>query len=188
MLIEAEHGRGPNSCTTGAANAGRVGRMVDMDPESATIRSQAILVVQVNLNKTHAAHVELLNKINKMETYIALITEPYCYKKRLCIIPKGSNYLPQLRSGHPRACIFSNKNIKIHEINELKTRDTAVGLIKLEGKSTVIASIYLDITSAIEPTLSPILDYSQRHGYSLLLGADTNAHHTDWGWETNGRG
>ena len=158
------------------------------DRESASLKHQNITVIQVNLNKTHAAHVELLNKINTTTTYIALITEPFCYKKKLCIIPRGSNYLPQIRTGHPRACIFSSKNIKIHEINELRTRDTTVGLIKLEGRSTVIASIYLDITSAIEPTLTPILDYCQRNGYSLLLGADTNAHHTDWGWETNGRG
>ena len=52
-----------------------------------------------------------------------------------------------------------SKNIEIHAINELKTRDTAVGLIRLEGKSTVIVSMYLDITKPIEPMISPILEY-----------------------------
>ena len=69
----------------GAANAGRVGLSMGMDRDSAKVSTQVISVVQVNLNKAHAAHVELLNKINKMETYIALITEPFCYKKKLCI-------------------------------------------------------------------------------------------------------
>ena len=48
--------------------------------------------------------------------------------------------------------------------------------------------MYLDITKSIEPILSPILDYCQQHGYGILLGMDSNAHHTDWGVETNERG
>ena len=41
-----------------------------------------VKVIQVNLNKAHGAQVELLNKINKLSTYIALVTEPYFYKKK----------------------------------------------------------------------------------------------------------
>ena len=84
--------------------------------------------------------------------------------------------------------VLSSKNIKIHKINELKHRDLALGLIKLEGKSTVIASVYMDITTPIEPIITPVLDYCQRHGYGILIGSDTNAHHTDWGLEINDRG
>ena len=43
--------------------------------------SVEISVIQVNLNKAHGAQVELLNKINKLASYITLVTEPYCYKK-----------------------------------------------------------------------------------------------------------
>ena len=107
-----------------------------------SLPKQMISIIQINLNKTHAAHTELLRKINKLENYIVLVTEPYCYRKKLCIIPKGSNYLPQNRGGHPQASIFSSKNLKIHEINELKTRDVAIGMIKLDGKSTVIVCIW----------------------------------------------
>ena len=149
---------------------------------------QTISILQINLNKAHAAHTELLRKINKLDSYIILVTEPFCYKKKLCMTPRGSNYLPQIRTGHPRACIFSSKNIKIHEINELKTRDITVGLNKLEGKSTVIVSLYLDITQPIEPLIEPVLNYCHQHGYGVLIGADTNAHHTDWGLDTNERG
>ena len=149
---------------------------------------QSISIIQVNLNKAHAAQVELLKKTNKLESYIALLTEPYCYKQKLCMTPRGSNCLPQIRSGHPRASIISSKNLKIHEINELKHRDIAIGLIKLQGKSVIIASLYMDITKPIEPLMSPLLDYCKQHGYGLLIASDTNAHHTDWGWSTNDRG
>ena len=51
---------------------------------------------------------------------------------------------PKLDQVIPGHVYYPVKNIKIHEINELKQRDIAIGLLKLEGKSTVIASIYLD--------------------------------------------
>ena len=119
---------------------------------------------------------------------MALITKPYCYKKKLCNLPRGENYLPQNRTGHPRACILSSKHIKIHEINELKHRDLAIGLIKLDGKSTVIVSLYMDINTSVATLITPVLIYCQQHGYGILIGADTNAHHTDWGLTTNERG
>ena len=93
-----------------------------------------INVIQVNLNKAHAAQVELLNKINKLQSYIALITEPYCFKTRLSIPPKNSHVLPTNRENHPRAAIFCSKNIQIYEITELSNRDLAVGLTTLDGK------------------------------------------------------
>ena len=48
--------------------------------------------------------------------------------------------------------------------------------------------MYMDITLEIEPILVPVLEYCQKHGYGILLAADTNAHHLDWGLETNERG
>ena len=60
-----------------------------------------IEVIQANLNKAHAAQIELLNKINDTDSYIAFITEPYCYKRQLSMLPKNCNYLPQIKTGHP---------------------------------------------------------------------------------------
>ena len=48
--------------------------------------------------------------------------------------------------------------------------------------------MYMDIKVEIEPVLAPVLEYCQKHGYGILIAADTNAHHTDWGLETNDRG
>ena len=64
-------------------------------------------------------------------------------------------------------------------------RDMAIGVIKLDGKSTVIISLYMDIKTSVKDLISPALEYCQQHGYGLLIGSDTNAHHTDWGLETN---
>ena len=97
-----------------------------------------ISVIQVNLNKAHGAQVELLNKINKLKSYIAFVTEPYCYKKSLSIPPKNSHVLPTNRKEHPRAAIFSSKGIIVNEISELCHRDMAIGITKLEGRTTVL--------------------------------------------------
>ena len=96
--VPYEHGAG----TANPVPAGAVGGK-NHGPDS--LPKQTISIIQINLNKSHAAHTELLRKINKLESYIVLVTEPYCYKKKLCIIPKGCNYLPQNRGGHPRASI-----------------------------------------------------------------------------------
>ena len=48
--------------------------------------------------------------------------------------------------------------------------------------------MYMDITQQVEAVMTPVLEYCQKHGYGLLIAADTNAHHTDWGLETNERG
>ena len=45
----------------------------------------------------------------------------------------------------------------------------------------------MDITLQVESIMTPVLEYCQTHGYGLLVAADTNAHHTDWGLETNER-
>ena len=150
--IVAVLGRGGRTRIKGAADAVPLRRVGARRGHRTAIPSkQEISFIQVNLNKTRLAQTELLRKLNKQENYVALITEPYCYKQKLCILPRGDNYLPQNRSGHPRACILSSKHLKIHEINELKNRDMAIGMIKLDGKSTVIAVSYTHLTLPTTP-------------------------------------
>ena len=78
-----------------------------------------IKVKQINLNKAHPAQVELLNKLNKLTSYIALVTEPFCYKQKLSLPPKHATVIPNRREGHPRAAIFCSKNIIISELDHL---------------------------------------------------------------------
>ena len=64
----------------------------------------------------------------------------------------------------------------------MTTRDTAAGILKIEGKNTLIISMYMDITVAeILPQLDAVLQYAKQKRLALLIGADCNAHHTAWG-------
>ena len=75
-----------------------------------------------------------------MSSYIALITEPYCYKYKLSNPPKKSIIIPSKRVGQPRAAIFCSNNLLMTELPQLNHRDMAVGLIKLDGKEVMIIS------------------------------------------------
>ena len=53
----------------------------------------------------------------------------------------------------------------------------AVGLIKLARKEVMLISLYCDIKEDPVPEfLKTALDYGEKRGYSILIGADTNAH------------
>ena len=124
-----------------------------------------------------------MNKINNLESYIALITEPYCYKYKLSIPPKKSTIIPTKRTGQPRAAIFCSNNLLMTEIAQLSHRDMAVGLIKLDGKEVMIISLYCDIkTDPVPDFLKTALDYGEKRGYSILIAADSNAHSSMWGY------
>ena len=65
----------------------------------------------------------------------------------------------------------------------------AVGLIRLDRKDVMLISLYCDIKEDPVPQfLKTALDYGEKRGYSILLAADTNAHSSMWGHETNHRG
>ena len=99
-------------------------------PEKSNIK-----IIQLNLNKAHAAQVELLNKLNKIETFIVLATEPYCYKQKLSLRPKKATTIPNLREDRPRAAIFSSNHLNLSEISSLCTRDLAVAIFSRQNKN-----------------------------------------------------
>ena len=75
------------------------------------------------------------------------------------------------------------------ELNQLSHRDIAVGFIKLDKKDVMIISLYCDIKEdPIPDFVKTALDYGEKRGYSILIAADTNAHSSIWGHETNLRG
>ena len=57
------------------------------------------------------------------------------------------------------------------EISELKHRDLVAGLITLEGKNTVVLSIYLDNNQeAVPEHLRKAIEYCKLKRFSILIG------------------
>jgi hypothetical protein len=87
------------------------------------------------------------------------------------LLPKGKLVIKS--EDKPRALIIADKEVGLDPVTNLCTRDAAVGLFKSGGKSTVLASIYLDITSnVVSDDLLNILEYADRRKFALLLGVD----------------
>ena len=151
--------------------------------------SKHLQVIQINLNKAHAAQIELLNKINKLNTYIAFVTEPFCYKYKLSLPPKNSTIIPHKRTGQPRTAIYCSKDLNLSELDHLSNRDMVVGIMRMERKEVILISLYCDIkTDVITDDLKKAVEYGRTRGHSIIIAADTNAHSILWGRETNKRG
>ena len=141
---------------------------------------EIIEVTQINMQK---AQIELLNKLNKCKNPFIIVTqEPYCYKATLALMPQNAKTIPMDRTGHPRASITASNRLQLAEIIELKHRDLAAGLVTLEGKKTVILSIYLDITQeTVSEYLIKAINYCKQKRIAILIGMDSNAHSDIWG-------
>ena len=104
-------------------------------------------------------------------------------------MPQNAKTIPSDRTGHPRASITASNRLQMAEITELKHRDLAAGLVILEGKRTVILSVYLDITQEGVPEyLIKAINYCKQKRLAILLGMDSNAHSDTWGHSNNKRG
>ena len=113
---------------------------------------EIIEATQLNMQKARHAQIKMLNKLNKCKNPFLIITqEPYCYTSALALMPQNAKTIPSDRFGYPRASITASNRLQMAEISKLKHRDLAAGLITLEGKKTVILSVYLDITKEAVP-------------------------------------
>ena len=142
------------------------------------------------MQKARHAQIEMLNKLNKGKNpFLILTQEPYCYKTTLALLPQNAKTIPSDRTGHPRASITTSNRLQMAEISELKHRDLAAGLVTLEGKKTVVISVYLDITQDPVPEhLVKAINYCKQKRFSILIGMDSNAHSDIWGHNNNRRG
>ena len=57
----------------------------------------------------------------------------------------------------------------------------------INNKSTLLVSVYLDITllHTISPTLHKVMQYAELKGFGIILGMDSNAHSTSYGPDSN---
>ena len=133
---------------------------------------EIIEVTQLNMQKARLAQIEILNKLNKCSNpFLILTQEPYCYKATLALLPQNAKTIPNDRTGHPRASITASNRLQSAEITELKHRDLAAGLVTLEGKKTVIISVYLDITQdAVPEYLVKAINNCKQKRFSILIG------------------
>lgn len=151
--------------------------------------SKELEFFQINLHKAYAPTTELNNLVRRKDSFIALIQEPVARlgtikginRKKGNIIHAGGNV-------NTRAAIYCSKNISIHPLYHISTRDQAVAMItvKKDGcvKNIIICSSYFPYNSDDNPPtpeFTTLTEYCKNNSLSLISGIDTNAHHFAWG-------
>ena len=143
--------------------------------------------LQLNMKKSFVAAVELSKRFDGKENLACLITEPYRYREKIALTPPGATVITSKKNS--RAAIIYKSKGEILPLESLMNGDCAVGLLRTNNKTIVIASIYLDINLETTPNwLKKITDYATVKKYDLLIGMDSNAHSVLYGPDSNPRG
>ena len=124
---------------------------------------------------------------------IGMITEPYTTMGSITGLPAGLTVIYDRKGRNvslpPRAGIIASRALGVTAMEAWCTRDCAVGTVKLHGKQTILVSLYLDIKKPVIPReLSDIMTMLDRKHCAVIVCADTNAHSTLYGPDSNQRG
>ena len=144
-----------------------------------------IKFLQLNAQHAKQAQHEINRWIDKQKDneYIVLVQEPYLYKNKPAIQPLSAKkyYTKHLNN---RTAIYTSNISNAWLIEHLLSRDATVIVCKIEGRTTVIASIYMDYNDTspfVKDWVQDIIDYANEKGYAILLGLDSNCHSTLYG-------
>ena len=143
-------------------------------------------VTQINLKRKYNAWGTLLTNIHGRKNPIILATEPYTNNKHL--MPNINKDLISVYCNkgevRPRAAIVLHKSLesKCWKMHDYTTPDQAAVKIKLDNIELILASTYMDINGPVPPhETSPLATYANNNKIPLIIGTDTNSHHTLWG-------
>ena len=147
--------------------------------------------LQLNLHKAEQVTVLLGQALGGTAATVAFLTEPHTVRDRVTGMPGHTKliYDKSGKGGQPRAAILATKDLTVTALETHCSRDCAAALIKLNGRNTVLASIYLDIKKKVTPEwLTGLMDDTNQRGWAILFGIDTNAHSCLYGPDGNARG
>jgi hypothetical protein len=140
-------------------------------------------VWQLNTRKSFLANALRENDaIKQSKLPIILITEPYCIKGIAAFSAKGYTTF-SVRANklglNPRAAIAIPTHLNALQKHNSSNRDTTTVIIKDSWRTICVVSAYLDIKFdnpiASQALLHAVFE-SERSGWNLLIGCDSNAH------------
>ena len=104
---------------------------------------------------------------------VVMITEPYTYGGKIAGLPGGSTivYARGKKDGPPpRAGILASSNVQITAMDSWCNRDCAVALTRINGRQTIVISLYLDIKTEVQPKwLDDLMDMIDGKKYPVVL-------------------
>ena len=165
--------------------------------EEKQIDPQCIEIHQLNMNHSYAPSADMSQKLDNEWTqtrkHILCIQEPYKDYKTGHIknTPKNYTNIFSEREPHKRAIIQIPKNLEKHIMfhTELSDRDNCVISIpnhENEKQRIYIASTYLPLDEKVSDSfITKTIKETETLKSGLIICADTNAHSTQWGNQSN---
>ena len=148
--------------------------------------------VKVTLHKAKQGQIEIAAGLRKLkknkEAFIALIQKPMTDKSSAILQPKSCQVFE--KGPNPRAGTYLSNRIKAWNMETLLSPDIAVIQTRIQNRSTLIISAYLDIQykEVIPAELTAAVEYALKKGLAIIIGMDSNAHSTSFRPTSNARG
>ena len=102
-------------------------------------RKAATTVLQINLQHSVAATTELCKRTELMETFVALVQEPWIVDNSIRGLSKRG--LHSYAGPKPRACILASANLRLWELPQFCDRDCMAVTIKWRDTEAILASV-----------------------------------------------
>jgi len=158
-----------------------------------------VLCGHINLQKGDPGALSLMeylrtslrtNNIFAPKSYLMGVQEPPSYRGRIKSFSRDGVLYYDTLSDRPRAAIYASRDLNLWVAPEFTNGDMATCLWKTEDHTfseVMITSVYFDINFAeVWPaSLGRLVRYCKKRSLELFILADTNAHSTLWGCNTN---
>ena len=144
--------------------------------------------LSINLQKSTAASAEL----NHRGEELVFITEPHARNGKILTLDRarGKIFASADPGKRPRAALRVSEGLEPWAAPDFTDGDMATAIVKLQGVSTFVCSLYLDINYEVQkPLFLKLIDHCEAGGLPLVCSMDSNAHSSLWGCsEQNKRG
>lgn len=146
--------------------------------------NMTLKITQINMQHSKTANAEIIQAIDKGETDVVLIQEPYCYKGKIPGI--GSRVMaitpPQLQNGSPgSAILLRSRAYTMLYLSDLSDVNTTTVQISGSWGELYLVTCYFKFADGIEGKIN-MLDriVTKLRGKKVLIAADSNASSPLW--------
>ena len=140
-------------------------------------------ISQYNVDKRYDSQITFFKNLKSNE--FILLQEPAIKNKGIPNVPKTHTQYIHYGSGRSRAAILLPQELKkkTMKLTSFCSEDIMVTRTRINNNTTIImASIYMDITKPVPTdTIDRLTIFAERERLPLVVGTDSNAHHTAWG-------
>lgn len=149
------------------------------------VAAPKIMFTQINLHKAKEASGQLTNMLSQRHTCVAMVQEPWLFENSICGLSNSGRVFCQA-GVRARTCVIV-RGLLAELVPKHTSRDLTTIRIRwkdFEGtpKEMIVASAYLHGKDEVpNEALKDLVGDESLRGLELLIGCDSNSHHTLWG-------